>query len=312
VRRPTRLSWDVAGGGPPLLLLHGLGATRDEFAGLRPSLEAEHTVLAPDLPGTGASPALRRRPTVPAVADVLEADLSQMGIGDVHVLGVSLGARIALELAGRHRARSVVAISPSGMNLPPERAYQGLALATTRLFWQSLHPVIAPLAHSWPARGALVAGLRTWPWRVSEIEARSTGLGFADSADFWRLLWWAILADVPAGLDEVRCPVTLAQGTADLLAGGQTPRYLQAVPGARFAPLPGGGHSPESDTPETILHLVRETSRRADAMREPPITGPDNGQGKRGWPRPTRRDVVAEATLPPASVQRGRRRPRAD
>ena len=109
MRTPTRLSWDVAGDGPPLLLLHGLGATHDEVAGLRPSLESEYRVLAPDLPGTGGSPALRRRPTVPAVADALEADLDRLAIGDVHVLGVSVGARIALELARRHRARSVVA-----------------------------------------------------------------------------------------------------------------------------------------------------------------------------------------------------------
>jgi pimeloyl-ACP methyl ester carboxylesterase len=282
---PTRLSWDVAGSGPPLLLLHGLGATRDEFAGLRRSLEADHLVLAPDLPGTGGSPALRRRPTVPAVADVLEADLDRMGFEDVHVLGVSLGARIALELARRHRARSVVAISPSGMNLLPERFHQGAALAATRLLWRRLRPVIGSLAHSRAGRGALAAGLRTWPWRATELEARSFGFGFADSADFWRLLWWAILADVPVGLDAVRCPVTLAQGTVDLLAGGQTPRYLLAVPGARFIPLPGGGHSPESDTPATILHLVRETTGRAAAPSPHPAIGPGQ-QAARAWKPP--------------------------
>lgn len=97
-------------------------------------------------------PALRCRHTVPAVADAVQADLDQMGIGDVHVLGVSLRARIGLELARRHRAQSVVAISPSGMNLPPERHYQGSALATTRLLWRRLHPVIGPLARSLPCR----------------------------------------------------------------------------------------------------------------------------------------------------------------
>jgi pimeloyl-ACP methyl ester carboxylesterase len=229
---------------------------------------------------------MRRRPTVPAVADALEADLDRIEIGDVHVLGVSVGARIALELARRHRARSVVAISPSGMNLPPERLYQGVALATTRLLWRRLRPVVGPLARARAGRGALLAGLRTWPRRASELEARSVGSGFADSEDFWRLLWWAVLTDVPAGLDEVRCPVTLAQGTVDLLAGGQTPRYLLAVPGARFTALPGGGHSPESDNPRTILELVRDTTRRAGALPPrpavPTITGPAEAVHRRG------------------------------
>ena len=130
-------------------------------------------------------------------------------------------------------------------------------------------------------RGALAVGLRTWPWRLTELEARSFGTGFADSADFWRLLWWAILADVAVGLDEVRCPVTLAQGTVDLLSGGQTPRYLLTVPGARFIPLPGGGHSPESDTPRTILHLVRETTGRAAVPSPHPLIGPGRRAARR-------------------------------
>jgi hypothetical protein len=85
----------------------------------------------------------------------------------------------------------------------------------------------------------VLGGLRALPWLATEDEARSALAGFADSTDFWRLLWWAIMADLPTGLNRVRCPVTLAQGTVDLLAGGQTPRYLLTVPGARFASLAG-------------------------------------------------------------------------
>ena len=40
----------------------------------------------------------------------------------------------------------------------------------------------------------------------------------------WQMLWWGILADVPTGLDRIDCPVVFAQGTADLVAVGQTPR----------------------------------------------------------------------------------------
>ena len=47
MRRPTRLSWNIEGSGSPLLLLHGLGATRDEFAGLRPSLEVNMPSFRP-------------------------------------------------------------------------------------------------------------------------------------------------------------------------------------------------------------------------------------------------------------------------
>jgi hypothetical protein len=128
-----------------------------------------------------------------------------------------------------------------------------------------LRPLLGVLARAPAGRGAVLGGLRALPWLATEDEARSALAGFADSTDFWRLLWWAIMADLPTGLKRVRCPVTLAQGTVDLLAGGQTPRYLLTVPGARFASLAGEGHSPMSDTPATVVELVTETVRRAGA-----------------------------------------------
>src|SRR3954452_17225005 len=116
-----QLSWDSAGSGEPLLLLHGIGSTHDDFAALRPRLDTEYRVLAPDLPGHGRSGALSRRPTIAAITDAVAADLDELGVGRVHVLGNSIGARVALELAARGRARSVVAISPSGLNTAGER-----------------------------------------------------------------------------------------------------------------------------------------------------------------------------------------------
>jgi pimeloyl-ACP methyl ester carboxylesterase len=263
----TRLSWDRAGSGEPLLLLHGIGTTRDDFWALRPALEAEYDVLAVALPGHGDSPALSERPTIRAVTDAIEADLDALDMGCVHVLGNSLGARIALELARRDRALSVVAIAPSGLNLLPERIYQGAVMSTFRVLACVLHPAIGALTRFYAGRAVLLTGLRSQPWLASEAEARALLEGFGESEDFWRLLFWGILADVPTGLENVRCPVILAQGTADVISNGQTPRYLLALPGATFHPLLGAGHAPQSDAPDSILRLVRQATRRAAALR---------------------------------------------
>jgi pimeloyl-ACP methyl ester carboxylesterase len=141
-------------------------------------------------------------------------------MGRVHVLGNSLGARIALELARRDRAFSVVAIAPSGLNLLPERIYQGAAMSTVRLLMRILHPAIGPLTGFPAGRAVLLTGLRSQPWLASEAEARALLEGFGESEDFWRLLFWGILADIPTGLGDVRCPVILAQGTADVIGSG--------------------------------------------------------------------------------------------
>jgi pimeloyl-ACP methyl ester carboxylesterase len=271
-----QLFWDRSGSGEPLLLLHGIGSTHDDFAALRPQLDASYRVLAPDLPGHGGSAALLDRPTVATIADTVAADLDELGVGRAHVLGNSIGARVALELAARGRACSVVAISPSGLNTLNERAYQGVLMGGFRLALRSLCGFLPAVARTAAGRSVLLAGLRSTPHLSSETEALAVRDGFADAEAFWQMLWWGILTDVPTGLDRIDCPVILAQGTADLVAVGQTPRFLAAVPGARFVPLLGAGHAPQSDTPEAILQLVDEATAAAHRPALPGVrvTGP--------------------------------------
>jgi pimeloyl-ACP methyl ester carboxylesterase len=215
------------------------------------------------LPGHGESPRVRRRPSVGTLADIVASDLDQLGLDRVHILGNSLGGRLALELARRHRALSVVAVAPSGMGLPPERAYQALAMSGARVAFRALGPRIESLSGSNRGRRLLLGGLRARPARASDAEARAVQGGFAQSTGYWRMLWWAVMADVPVGLQRIDCPVVLAQGTRDLLSGGQTPRYLFAVPGSRFQPLPRAGHAPHSDFPDEIIRLVHEATSRS-------------------------------------------------
>jgi pimeloyl-ACP methyl ester carboxylesterase len=257
------LSVARSGSGEPLLLLHGMGSSHRDFAAVLPRLCARFDVLNVDLPGIGRSPHLEGRPTVPAVTDAVERTLDAEGVGRVHVLGNSLGARIALELARRGRAKSVVAIAPSGLNVPPERIYQGLGMGMARIVMRTLDPLIPYLSRSSVGRAAILALLKARPWDTSAEEAIGAREGFSASRDFWRTLLWALLLDVPRGMDRIDCPVTLVQGVADWIASGQTVRYLPLIPGSRFSPLLMAGHAPQSDRPATIARLVTESAERA-------------------------------------------------
>jgi pimeloyl-ACP methyl ester carboxylesterase len=262
------LSLTRAGSGEPLLLLHGMGSSRRDFTAVADLLAEHFDGLDVDLPGVGRSPALERRPTVAAITDAVERTLDAEGVGAVHVLGNSLGARVALELAVRGRARSVVAIAPSGLNVPPERAFQGTGMGLARVVTRTAAPLIEPLSRSALGRAALLAPLKARPWSTSPEEAIGAREGFADSRDYWRTLLWGLMLDVPRGLDHVDCPVTLVQGVADWVSSGQTVRYLPLVPHSRFRPLLWAGHAPQSDRPRTIVRLVEETARRADQFAD--------------------------------------------
>jgi pimeloyl-ACP methyl ester carboxylesterase len=258
------LSLTRTGAGEPLLLLHGMGSSRRDFTAVRGPLAERFDVLDVDLPGVGRSPALEERPTVAAIADAVERTLDDQGVGQVHVLGNSLGARVALELAVRGRARSVVAIAPSGLNVLPERVIQGGGMGLARVVLRTAAPLVDPLSRSAVGRAALLAPLKARPWSTSPEEAIGAREGFGDSRDYWRTLLWGLLLDVPRGLDRIDCPVTLVQGVADWVASGQTVRYLPLVPRSRFLPLLWAGHAPQSDRPRTIARLVEDTAGRAD------------------------------------------------
>ena len=258
--RTPMLSYDQAGNGEPLLLLHGFGSTRDDFAALVPDLAQDFTVLSIDLPGHGSSPMIDARPSIEALTAAVIDDLDAHGLNRVHVLGNSLGGRIAIELARQGRALSVVSISPSGLGLPLERGHQGAMMITARIINQARRPFMDQMSQTPLGRAALLAGMRALPWQASPAEALTMKGGFADQTGFWSTLWNAIMIDIPTGLDQIDCPVIVAQGALDVVGSGQTPRYTPLIPGANFTLLPGGGHAPQSDTPHAINGLVRRAA----------------------------------------------------
>jgi len=259
MRTPV-LGYDRVGSGEPLVLLHGFGSTRDDFAALVPDLADHFDVLSIDLPGHGTSPMIADRPTVAALTAAVAADLDAHGLGRVHLLGNSLGARVALELARQDRALSVVAISPCGLGTPLERAHQSAMMVTARMVNRARRPWLTDMAATPSGRTQLLAGMRAMPWRASPAEALTMEGGFADQDGFWSTLWNAIMLDVPTGLDRIDCPVIVAQGAFDVIGSGQTPRFTPLIPGARFTLLPVAGHAPQSDSPRTIIDLVHKAA----------------------------------------------------
>jgi pimeloyl-ACP methyl ester carboxylesterase len=248
------------GTGPTLVLLPGLASPIGEFGTVLPELARRYEVLALDLPGQGGSPALPAplRPDVGTLTDAVERELDRQEVSVAHVLGVSLGGRIALELARRHRAASVLAIAPTVPMTPLERAYQAAMLAGARLVTGGLAPVAGPLMRPAVLRTAVLGFLRIRGWRTPPDEAAALIREFATAEDFWRLVRYAILPEATLDYRTVDCPVVIAQGTHDVLAASQSLWLAALVPGARFRLLPVAGHSSVADVPQRVIGLVAE------------------------------------------------------
>src|SRR5918995_949972 len=102
------------GSGPPLVCLHGFTDTWRTWELVLPQLERRHDVLAPTLPGHAGGPPIEGDADEAVLADAVERAMDEAGFETAHFAGNSLGGYLALQLAARGRARSVVALAPSG------------------------------------------------------------------------------------------------------------------------------------------------------------------------------------------------------
>lgn len=117
------LYYEIHGEGSPLVLVPGGMLTIDlNFAGLIPALAQKHQVVALELQGHGRTAEIDREITPANSASDVVALLDHLGIDRAHVLGHSMGAAVAMELAVSHptRVRSLVPVSvtvrPEGMH----------------------------------------------------------------------------------------------------------------------------------------------------------------------------------------------------
>lgn len=250
-------------GAEPLALLPGIGASRRNFARVADDLAERFRLLAVDLPGHNGSPTLPVRPTVSALADAVEEVLDAYGLDRAHPLGDTLGGRVALELAQRGRALSVVAIAPSGVGLPPERLYQAAGLALTRGVARTLHPVLPALARHRVARALLL------PKAAGTSVARDGGRRAVAARGVRGDAGLLAAADLgcgrghPRGVRAGRLPGHPGAGRGGPDRPRSDPPLPALRPGSRFRLLPWAGHAPMSDVPEEIVRLVHEAAALA-------------------------------------------------
>lgn len=233
---------------PTFLLVHGVGLSHRSFSRLARVLAEQGTVLAPDLPGHGRAPGVGRRATIEelagAVGDGLAARLggsgvgpgSGVGSGPVVVLGHSLGAEVATEVA-RQRPELVQGLVLVGPVVDPEAATavrQGLRLLRDMA-------VERPLTSTMVAREYRHCGPLTY------------GAGVRSMLRY----------DTAAGLTGLAVPLLVLRGEGDPIAPARwTGQLRDRVDDGTAAEVPGAVHnlvhSHSADVGRAVLAFTRE------------------------------------------------------
>jgi len=246
------VSYSVAGEGPPLYMVHGIGSRRITWDKLVAELQRDFTCVSYDLRGHGDSPV----PPVPYSLDELVEDLealrARLGHEQIHIVGHSLGGQIGPAYARTHprRVSSVSLLSTAAGRTAGDSAKVKGVVAAMRL--KGVAPVLRTLIERWYTDAFIAA-------RPDAIEARIKQVVDTPEEVFLSVFDIYASTEMLPWLGQVACPCLVMTGELD---GGCNPRLNKVIadtlPNAELLILEALKHSILIEGPERVLPPLRD------------------------------------------------------
>lgn len=262
-----RRAYVVAGEGPALLLLHGLGCDHTTWYPVIAELARHHTVVAPDLLGHGQSAKPRADYSVGGYANGMRDLLTLLGIDKATVVGHSFGGGVAMQFAYQYPERTERIVLVASGGLGPE-VTPLIRAVTTPGFHQALGVLTLPglrhvVAAGLRAATALPGGATRDLGEVADIfetfsdpRARAAIRHVVRGCVDWR--GQVVTMADRAYLTE-SMPICVVWGEGDQVIPARHADNVRALaPGARVEVLADAGHFPHKDHPERFTAIVRE------------------------------------------------------
>jgi pimeloyl-ACP methyl ester carboxylesterase len=224
-------------------------------------LERNHDVLAQTLPGHAGGPPLPGDAGVARVANAIEDAMDVAGFRTAHIVGNSLGGYIALHLAARGRAESVVALAPAGGWAEGDESYK----QTFDHFTAMQRSLEAAAPHAEAILASAEGRRRATRFITSNFEHIPSGLlahlmrGAAGCRAVGPMIENATREGWDLDAERITCPVRVVWGTEDKLLAWPSAAARFAndwLPHADWVELDGVGHCPQLDIPLETAHLI--------------------------------------------------------
>lgn len=227
------------GEGPVIVLLHGVGANADLWAESVAQLSREYTLLAFDLRGHGGS-TCNGDLTIPDMAQDIAGALEALGIDRFHLVGVSLGAEVAIHVAVSARD-AVASLAVSGIGLVPDQALEdevyGIQEAVHYLADEDFAEQIGEALLIPDAPQVGIEGLRG-------------GIGTLGKRYYLAVLKAMVVSDLSDIAGSVTVPVLVLHGTLEELVPLEQARALaDAISDASLREIEDAGHLANLDNP---------------------------------------------------------------
>lgn len=222
MRTPIRSALSIEGEGPPLFLIHGIGASRASWAGLVPLIRHKYRCISYDLRGHGVSPTPRPPYTLDDLVTDLEALRAELGIEKAHFMGHSLGGMIGPAYARAHpqHVRSLGLLSTAAFRTPEDSSKVKAVVAAMRQ--KGIAPVLETLKDRWftPEFAAI---------RPDVITRRLQQVIDTDAEVFLSVFDIYAETEMAPWISEVKAPSLVLTGEND---GGCPPRLNEKIAAA--------------------------------------------------------------------------------
>jgi pimeloyl-ACP methyl ester carboxylesterase len=249
------------GSGSPMVCLHGFTGTWRVWELVLDRLERHHDVLAPTLPGHAGGPPIGDPVTTDEILEAVERTMDEAGFATAHLVGNSLGGYVALRLAERGRAESVVALAPAGGWAADDQTLAPtLALFTE---WQRTLRALAPhadaIVRTAEGRRRVTSALTVNVDHIPDELVVHVMNATACCPGTQPLIDAALREGYHVQAERITCPVRVVWGTADTLLPwpSSAARYRRDwLPHADWVELDGVGHCPQLDVPLETAQLI--------------------------------------------------------
>lgn len=258
----VKVHYRHAGSGPPLLLLHGLVGSSQNWESNISFLAQDASVYAVDLFNMGEServPGLNAG--LEATADRIVALMDELGLEEADIGAHSHGGAIAMMLAARHpsRVRSLILFAPA--NPFCDLGRQLIHFYQTRFgMWLARQIPHLPRVLKATALGRMYGD----PDRVAEgvLEGYIAGLHVPGTIDHVLQIiqrWHADMGHLRSVLAQLKKPTLLIWGDRDRAVGLASGRQLERLlPQSSLVVVPGAGHIPFQEMPRVCNQTMRE------------------------------------------------------
>jgi pimeloyl-ACP methyl ester carboxylesterase len=245
----ANVHYDVSGGGPGLVLVHGTATTREQWLPLTEAVRNRFTVVAPDYSGSGLTTDHGGPLTLADLAAEVLAAADHAGLDRFHLVGHSLGSAVATHLAGTHPARVRSLFLHAGW------VKTDVKMDAEFRYWLDL------LEHGTEAFARMLPLMAFGPnyWASATVEANETLVaelagGIAPGTD--RQTEVDRTVDLTGVLGEITAPTLVLGSARDRLIDAAQQRALVAgIQDARYAEIDAGHGAPGED-PAAFVEAV--------------------------------------------------------